>query len=245
MKKLLLPALALLYIGCAPVSGPDKTFTGGFLGSGWGTGVGAVIGNQAGAPGAGAALGAGFGLVSGLLTGAGHDIAEGYQLKAERRLASLESMSSYNQSQIDKITGDLKRAALIRDKELDSPFVEVFFDEKRASLLRANVLRLEKLASHVRNKRIGSYSIQLKGYSTDFQTRSTNRSLIEARMKTVETLLLSYGIPAQYIKKDEVDGIMIKQDDSLNPQVGDLVTSIDGDGSRLNNRVEVFVDFSS
>lgn len=238
---------SFLLTSCAPVSGPDKTFVGGILGAGWGAGAGAIIGNQVTSPiGPGIAIGAGMGLASGLIAGAGHDVAEGYQLKAERRLASLEGMSSYNQAQINRVQSDINKHIAAKENENDTPFVEVFFDEQRASLLRANVLRLEKLASHVRNKRIGSYSVKLKGFSTDFQTKATNRELIEARVKTVETLLLSFGIPQQYIKKDEVDGTSLKLDGVKNlQQVGDLVTSVEGDGSRLNNRVEVYVDFSS
>ncbi len=240
-----LMALSLILVtSCSPVSGPDKTFAGGLLGSGWGAGAGAIIGNQTGGTGAGIAIGAGLGLASGLIAGGGFDVAEGYQLDAERRLASLEGMSVYNQSQISRVQKSLNRQVMARENKLDTPFVEVFFDTKRASLLRANVSRLEKLASHVRTKRIGSYNIKIKGFSTDFQTRSTNQSLIDARVNTVETLLVSYGIPAQYIKRSDVEG-NLDYEIVGNPRNGDLTSSVDGDGSRLNNRVEVSIEFFS
>jgi hypothetical protein len=225
--------LSVVLTSCSPVAGPDKSFAGTVLGAGWGSGVGAIVGNQVGAPGAGIAIGAGVSAVSGLITGSAIDVSEGYQLDAGRQLTSLKAQSNYNRQHIADLEDRVTEKMQLNHKTTLSPFAEVFFDEKRASVHRASVERIASIAKQLRNLRYGSYSVELKAYSNDYTANLANQTLNEARLTTIETLLTSYGVPAVAIKKSEYNAD--KQEKSY------ILDDSPAERARQNNRVEIYV----
>jgi outer membrane protein OmpA-like peptidoglycan-associated protein len=225
-------ALVLLTSCSKPVPGPDKTATGAVLAGGLGAGIGAILGNQFAASGPGIVLGASFAAASGIMTGIGLDVLEGNQLSTNREIESLNLLHTQNSRRLQM----LEQEAQYRSRYTGiSPFLEVFFDRKRASLKLASVEQINHIAGDLRNKRLGSYKIILRGFSTDFESETENKSLINARLKSVQNILQSNGIPKNSITLDEKS----PSDRKENTLVSD--SSLGGD--RLNNRVEVLVSY--
>jgi outer membrane protein OmpA-like peptidoglycan-associated protein len=223
----------LLLASCSkPVPGPDKTATGAVLAGGLGAGIGAIIGNQLGHSGPGIVLGVSFAAVSGILTGIGMDVLEGNQLQTNREIDSLKMLHSQNEKRLLYLEAQ-NRGRLHASPKIS--FLEVFFDEQRASLRLASVEQIAHIAEYLRTKRPGSYKITLKGFSTDFSSRSENQDLITARMKSVKNILRSNGVPKEVIHLEEVD-LEKRKEDQLISEKKDIP-------ERLNNRVELFITY--
>lgn len=217
---------------CAPGAqpGPDKSAGGLLLGAGWGAGMGAIVGNQFGAPGSGVAIGAGVGAVNGLLVGLGLDVVEGEQLQTARDVSSLRMLNAENNFRLSRLEQENRRLASLCDSP---PLVAVYFDKGRASLKMASVEQLAHLSKEIRKKRLGTYTLKIRGFSTDLQEEKENESLIAARVKSVENILKSNGVPDTAIVLDETP---------VEKRAADIVITERGDSAeRLNNRVEVFV----
>jgi hypothetical protein len=226
-------AVFFMFSACSrPVPGPDKTASGAVLAGGLGAGIGAVIGNQLGHSGPGIVLGASFAAVSGILTGIGLDVLEGNQLRTNREIESLKMLHARNE---ERLIG-LEAGSRARQRYIPArSFLEVFFDEKRASLRLASVEQISHVAENLRARRPGSYRISLKGFSTDFTSEKENKSLIDARMKSVRNILRSNGIPDDVISLDEAD--IEKRKENM------LVSEKSSLPHRLNNRVELYISY--
>ena len=235
--------LSLIFVNsCAPVAGPDKSAAGAILGGGLGAGSGAIIGNQVGMPGAGLAIGAGMAAASGLASGMGLDLEEGSQLEAHRKLDNLKSLNAENRSRLARLENeDLRKADGV---ERSPAFMQVFFDEKRASLKLSSASQIQHLANVLRSKRYGTYSVQIKGYSTDSNIPENNKEIIEARVESVKGALVSNGIPENYIK-DVSFADFKKNPAEFDREIekGLLLSDRTEPFNRYNNRVEIFVKY--
>jgi len=232
LSSLGLLSLCLVTACHKPVPGPDKSASGLVLGAAWGAGTGAIIGHQFNALGPGAAIGAGMGAVSGLLTGVSLDVLEGDQLSSGREIQSLKMLSSQSTRRLDYLEEESYQSSKYCSI---SPFMEVFFDKGRASLKLASVEQISHLAEELRVKRYGSYKLKLRGFSTDLKDNSDNKGLVSARVKSVENILRSNGIPESAISIDASD--LSERNASM------LVSERDAEGERQNNRVEIFISY--
>ncbi len=233
MKLKVFIFLSLFLVSCSkPVPGPDKTAAGAVLAGGLGAGIGAIIGNQLGYSGPAIVLGASFAAVSGILTGIGLDVLEGNQLQTNREIESLKMLHAQNERRLLMLEGQSRARLKYIPK---TSFLEVFFDKKRASLRLASVEQIAHIAESLRSRRPGSYKIILKGYSTDFSSRSENLELITARMKSVQNILQSNGVSKEVIHMDEVD--LEERRENM------LVSEKSETPDRLNNRVELYVSY--
>lgn len=227
---------------CSPVAGPDKSVAGAVLGGGLGAGSGAIIGNQVGMPGAGVAIGAGMAAAAGLASGIGLDLAEGSQLDAQRKLDNLKNLNSQNQTRLARLEhADFERA----DRANNSPaFLQIFFEKNRASLKLASANQIQHLAGILRSKRYGTYNIQVKGYSTESNIPENNNEIIDARVESVKTALVSNGIPENYIQDISFVGYK-KNPGEFEREVGKglLLNDRSEPINRYNNRVEIFVKY--
>ena len=231
-----------LSTSCAPFSGPDKSAAGAILGGGLGAGSGAIIGNQVGMPGAGVAIGAGMAAASGLASGIGLDLEEGSQLKAHRKLDNLKNQNSQNRTRLAQLENeDYNRS---NNAEQSPAFLQVFFDQNRASLKLASANQIQHLASILRAKRYGTYKVQIKGYSTESNVPENNREIVDARVESVKGALVSNGIPEEYIK--DISYLNYKKspaDFDREVEKGLLLTDRSEPNNRYNNRVEIFVKY--
>lgn len=228
----LLISTFLLNACSKPVPGPDKTAAGAVLAGGLGAGIGAIIGNQLGYSGPGIVIGASFAAVSGILTGIGLDVLEGNQLQTQRNIESLRLMHAQNSGRLLALESE-NRARLSMIPQ--ASFLEVFFDKQRASLRLASVKQLAHVSESLRVKRLGSYKITLKGFSSDFSSNAENKELIQARLKSVQNVLQSHGIPKESITLEEFD-LEKRHEDKL-------VSDTTEKSERLNNRVELFIHY--
>lgn len=234
--------LSILFISaCSPISGPDKGAAGAVLGGGLGAGAGAIIGNQVGMPGAGIAVGAGMAAASGLTSGLGLDIEEGSQLSAHRKLDEIKNVNKHNRTRLaDMETRDRKFSNL---PENNPAFLQVFFDEKRASLKLASNTQIQHLAETLRSKRYGTYTVELRGYSTDSQVQEENKEIISARLASVKNSLVSNGVPESYIKDVIASKSRTPIEFERNLEKGVLVEDRTEPNNRYNNRVEIFIKY--
>ena len=241
MKKLIL-IFSFLFCSCAPVSGPDKSATGAALGAGMGAASGAIIGNQVGMPGAGIAIGAGLAAASGLASGVGLDLEEGSQLKAHRKLDNIKNISRHNRSRLEIIDAQERKAL---DTPSNNPaFLQVFFDQKRASLKLSSSSQIQHISQVLRAKRYGTYTVELKGYSTDSDLLDENRQIIAARILSVKNALVSNGIPESYIKEGRTFGTSRSpQDVQRDIEKGVLMMDSSEPLNRYNNRVEIYIKY--
>jgi outer membrane protein OmpA-like peptidoglycan-associated protein len=216
---------ALLSVSsCYPTPGPDKAVAGAVLGAGWGAGAGAVIGNQVNDPGPGAAIGAGFGAVSGLVSGIGFDVAEGEELAQQRELDALKVQVAANQRALLALQDNLDdRTQQINAMGFSD---QVFFDANRASLRLGSAAKLQRLAEAIKQNPYVT-SIELHGHADDMGDTEKNKSLSEARARTVATFLVNQGI--------SLDRIHIIPHGAENP----LASNETEAGRQLNRRVEI------
>ncbi len=210
--------------GCHPVAGPDKTVAGALLGAGWGVGAGAIIGNQVDHSGAGMAIGGGFGAVSGMLTGIGLDLEEQTELEQQRELDALKVQVNSNQRTLAMLQAHLDDRDLgLSHTQLSS---QVFFDENRASLRSGSIAQLERTADYIKsNPYIGR--VELHGHADNLATVEANKSLSEARARSVATFLANRGV--------SLDRIELVPHGAEQP----LATNESEAGRQLNRRVEI------
>lgn len=238
----LLNTFCIFIVSCAPVSGPDKTATGAVLGGGIGAGSGAIIGNQVGMTGAGIAIGAGLAAASGMLSGVGLDLEEGSQLSAHRKLENMHTLNKHNRSRLNAIDAQERKAL---DTPQNNPaFLQVFFDQKRASLKLASANQIQHVAESLRGRRYGTYAVTLKGYSTDSHLQDENREIISARLMSVKNTLVSYGVPEAYIKEEQtLRASRAPQDVEKDIAKGILMADTSEPLNRYNNRVEIYIKY--
>jgi outer membrane protein OmpA-like peptidoglycan-associated protein len=235
--------LLLLCAACSPVPGPDKSAAGALLGGGMGAGSGAIIGNQVGASGAGIAIGAGMAAAAGLLNGIGMDLEEGSQLSTRRQLEDIQHISEVHRGKLAALE---YRDRTELEKGINNPaFLQVFFEEKRASLKLSSVYQLQHLAETLRGKRYGTYYIELKGYSTDLKTSDENKEVIDARLASVKNILVGNGISENYIKlvPSYLRGTKNPEEGIREMESGILIDDRSEPLNRYNNRVELFVKY--
>lgn len=223
------PVLLLVLLLCTscsnPQPGPDKTIAGTVLGASWGAGAGAVVGNQVDSTGKGIAVGAGFGAVAGLLAGGGFDLGEGALLKQDRELAALKIRNVGTQLELERIQGDLDKAALT---DASMGVYQVFFDEDATSLRAGAVANLEVLAEAIKtNPHV--VTVNVVGHTDDTGVADYNDRLALARANSVSAYLGARGISTDHIK---TSGQGASQPIASNATQA---------GRQLNRRVDVFV----
>lgn len=226
LASLALLLLLSMCVSCSnPQPGPDKTVAGTVLGAGWGAGAGAVVGNQVDSTGKGIAVGAGFGAVAGMLAGGGFDMGEGALLKQDRELAALKIRNVGTQLELEKIQGNLDRAALT---DASIGVYQVFFDEDATSLRAGAVSNLEVLAEAIKtNPHVGT--VNVVGHTDDTGVAEYNDQLALARANSVSAYLGARGISTSRIKTSG---------QGASKPIASNATQA---GRQLNRRVDVFV----
>ena len=224
--RMLGASLVLIFAGCYPTPGPDKTLAGAVLGASWGAGAGAVIGNQLNDPGPGAAIGAGFGAASGMVQGIGFDAAEGDALRQQRELDALKVQVASNQRVLLALQDNLDE----RERRINAAgFSEqIYFDPSRASLRLGSAAQLERLANAIKRNPYVT-AIELHGHADDMGDPERNSRLSEARARTVATFLSMQGI--------SLDQIKVVAHGAQEP----VTTSESEPGRQLNRRVEIVI----
>ncbi len=221
---------ALLFSGCTPQEGPDKTLGGAVLGAAWGAGSGAVIGNQVGIdrPGEGAAVGAGFGLLAGAANGLMYDAVEDTQLQHEKQLEAVRLQNMANARQLATLQDRLDQAA---SSNVAGDIYQVFFDEDAASLRAGALANLEVIAEAVKANPAARV-INVAGNSDDTGKPEYNKRLSEARARAVAAYLASRGI--------SMDQIRVRSYGAKRP-IASNATPV---GRQLNRRVDVYISGS-
>jgi outer membrane protein OmpA-like peptidoglycan-associated protein len=221
----LLAVTTQVTIGCAPVSGPDKSAAGLVLGAGWGAGAGAVVGNQVATSGEGIPVGAGFGAIAGLLHGVGYDLEEGHQLQLQRQLASLNVQAVANQRYLEQLQRNFDNT---RRPDPVGGVYQVFFDEDQTNIRPGAISNLEAIAESI--KASGAMrEVHVAGHTDDTGNTKYNETLADARAKTVGTYLASMGIPVVQIE--------MKGYGATKP----IATNSTAAGRQLNRRVDVYI----
>lgn len=226
LRKSISIVLLAATTACAASSGPDKTVGGAILGAAWGAGAGAVVGHQISYAGEGAAVGAGFGLVSGAASGLGYDTIEDSLLKQENDLDALRAQNAMNSDSLERI-----QARLDYDNTANSPagiIQTVYFDTDATSLRTGSVSQLETLADSIKSN-IHLHSVIITGHSDDSGSPDHNKSVAEARARSVTAFLSMKGIATDQIK--------VISEGSTKP----VATNATPEGRQLNRRVEVIV----
>ena len=218
--------LCFVGIGCRATPGPDKSVAGAILGAGWGAGAGATIGNQLNDRGPGAAIGAGFGAANGLMTGIALDVAEGTELQSQRELDALKVQVAANDRHLLEVQDRLDAHG--GPSRLSGQTVQIFFDPDRASLRLGSATQLERFAEALRLNPF-LRKVEVRGHSDDTGDSARNLRLSEARAKTIETFLITHGVPRDRIETTSYG--------SSQP----LVSNCSPAGKQLNRRAEILV----
>jgi outer membrane protein OmpA-like peptidoglycan-associated protein len=222
----LLTVMYATLLGCSTTSSiqdPDKTVSGGVLGSAWGASAGAIVGHQTGATGEGLAVGAGLGLLSGAMTGLGYDILENDNEELQEELNSLKLQNVATLKSLATIQEQLDYA---EERPLKSQVHTVYFDPDTTGLRNGAISGLEVIADAIATSPY-IRKIIITGHTDDTGTPEYNKKVAEERAKSVFDFLISRGVSNSRIE--------LQSSGSDLP----LATNATAEGRQLNRRVEI------
>ena len=194
----------------AMVSCQTKQGTGTIIGSISGTALGGIVGKIAGNTAVGAAIGGVVGAGAGALIGRHMDKVAEQARQVEN--AKVEEVTDKNGFKAVKVTFDSG----------------ILFATNKADLNAASMNDLSKFSSVLKNN--ADCHIDVYGHTDSTGNDGINIPLSYKRAQSVQTYLLSCGVPASQFQKVEGKG--------SSAPVADNATA---DGRKLNRRVEVYL----
>lgn len=194
----------------AMVSCQTKQGTGTIIGSISGTALGGIVGKIAGNTAVGAAIGGVVGAGAGALIGRHMDKVAEQARQVEN--AKVEEVTDKNGFKAVKVTFDSG----------------IFFATNKADLNAASMNDLSKFSSVLKNN--ADCHVDVYGHTDSTGNDGINIPLSYKRAQSVQTYLLSCGVPASQFQKVEGKG--------SSAPVADNATA---DGRKLNRRVEVYL----
>ena len=194
----------------AMVSCKTKQGTGTIIGSISGTALGGIVGKIAGNTAVGAAIGGVVGAGAGALIGRHMDKVAEQARQVEN--AKVEEVTDKNGFKAVKVTFDSG----------------ILFATNKADLNAASMNDLSKFSSVLKNN--ADCHVDVYGHTDSTGNDGINIPLSYKRAQSVQTYLLSCGVPASQFQKVEGKG--------SSAPVADNATA---DGRKLNRRVEVYL----
>ena len=194
----------------AMVSCQTKQGTGTIIGSISGTALGGIVGKIAGNTAVGAAIGGVVGAGAGALIGRHMDKVAEQARQVET--AKVEEVTDKNGFKAVKVTFDSG----------------ILFATNKADLNAASMNDLSKFSSVLKNN--ADCHVDVYGHTDSTGNDGINIPLSYKRAQSVQTYLLSCGVPASQFQKVEGKG--------SSAPVADNATA---DGRKLNRRVEVYL----
>lgn len=194
----------------AMVSCQTKQGTGTIIGSISGTALGGIVGKIAGNTAVGAAIGGVVGAGAGALIGRHMDKVAEQARQVEN--AKVEEVTDKNGFKAIKVTFDSG----------------ILFATNKADLNAASMNDLSKFSSVLKNN--ADCHVDVYGHTDSTGNDGINIPLSYKRAQSVQTYLLSCGVPASQFQKVEGKG--------SSAPVADNATA---DGRKLNRRVEVYL----
>lgn len=194
----------------AMVSCQTKQGTGTIIGSVSGTALGGIVGKIAGNTAVGAAIGGVVGAGAGALIGRHMDKVAEQARQVEN--AKVEEVTDKNGFKAVKVTFDSG----------------ILFATNKADLNAASMNDLSKFSSVLKNN--ADCHVDVYGHTDSTGNDGINIPLSYKRAQSVQTYLLSCGVPASQFQKVEGKG--------SSAPVADNATA---DGRKLNRRVEVYL----
>ena len=194
----------------AMVSCQTKQGTGTIIGSISGTALGGIVGKIAGNTAVGAAIGGVVGAGAGALIGRHMDKVAEQARQVEN--AKVEEVTDKNGFKAVKVTFDSG----------------ILFATNKADLNAASMNDLSKFSSVLKNN--ADCHVDVYGHTDSTGNDGINIPLSYKRAQSVQTYLLSCGVPASQFQKVEGKG--------SSAPVADNATA---DGRKLNRRVEVYL----
>ena len=194
----------------AMVSCQTKQGTGTIIGSISGTALGGIVGKIAGNTTVGAAIGGVVGAGAGALIGRHMDKVAEQARQVEN--AKVEEVTDKNGFKAVKVTFDSG----------------ILFATNKADLNAASMNDLSKFSSVLKNN--ADCHVDVYGHTDSTGNDGINIPLSYKRAQSVQTYLLSCGVPASQFQKVEGKG--------SSAPVADNATA---DGRKLNRRVEVYL----
>lgn len=194
----------------AMVSCQTKQGTGTIIGSISGTALGGIVGKIAGNTAVGAAIGGVVGAGAGALIGRHMDKVAEQARQVEN--AKVEEVTDKNGFKAVKVTFDSG----------------ILFATNKADLNAASMNDLSKFSSVLKNN--ADCHVDVYGHTDSTGNDGINIPLSYKRAQSVQTYLLSSGVPASQFQKVEGKG--------SSAPVADNATA---DGRKLNRRVEVYL----
>ena len=194
----------------AMVSCQTKQGTGTIIGSISGTALGGIVGKIAGNTAVGAAIGGVVGAGAGALIGRHMDKVAEQARQVEN--AKVEEVTDKNGFKAVKVTFDSG----------------ILFATNKADLNVASMNDLSKFSSVLKNN--ADCHVDVYGHTDSTGNDGINIPLSYKRAQSVQTYLLSCGVPASQFQKVEGKG--------SSAPVADNATA---DGRKLNRRVEVYL----
>lgn len=194
----------------AMVSCQTKQGTGTIIGSISGTALGGIVGKIAGNTAVGAAIGGVVGAGAGALIGRHMDKVAEQARHVEN--AKVEEVTDKNGFKAVKVTFDSG----------------ILFATNKADLNAASMNDLSKFSSVLKNN--ADCHVDVYGHTDSTGNDGINIPLSYKRAQSVQTYLLSCGVPASQFQKVEGKG--------SSAPVADNATA---DGRKLNRRVEVYL----
>ena len=194
----------------AMVSCQTKQGTGTIIGSISGTALGGIVGKIAGNTAVGAAIGGVVGAGAGALIGRHMDKVAEQARQVEN--AKVEEVTDKNGFKAVKVTFDSG----------------ILFATNKADLNAASINDLSKFSSVLKNN--ADCHVDVYGHTDSTGNDGINIPLSYKRAQSVQTYLLSCGVPASQFQKVEGKG--------SSAPVADNATA---DGRKLNRRVEVYL----
>lgn len=192
------------------VSCQTKQGTGTIIGSISGTALGGIVGKIAGNTAVGAAIGGVVGAGAGALIGRHMDKVAEQARQVEN--AKVEEVTDKNGFKAVKVTFDSG----------------ILFATNKADLNAASMNDLSKFSSVLKNN--ADCHVDVYGHTDSTGNDGINIPLSYKRAQSVQTYLLSCGVPASQFQKVEGKG--------SSAPVADNATA---DGRKLNRRVEVYL----
>lgn len=194
----------------AMVSCQTKQGTGTIIGSISGTALGGIVGKIAGNTAVGAAIGGVVGAGAGALIGRHMDKVAEQARQVEN--AKVEEVTDKNGFKAVKVTFDSG----------------ILFATNKADLNASSMNDLSKFSSVLKNN--ADCHVDVYGHTDSTGNDGINIPLSYKRAQSVQTYLLSCGVPASQFQKVEGKG--------SSAPVADNATA---DGRKLNRRVEVYL----
>ena len=194
----------------AMVSCQTKQGTGTIIGSISGTALGGIVGKIAGNTAVGAAIGGVVGAGAGALIGRHMDKVAEQARQVEN--AKVEEVTDKNGFKAVKVTFDSG----------------ILFATNKADLNAASMNDLSKFSSVLKNN--ADCHVDVYGHTDSTGNDGINIPLSYKRAQSVQTYLLSCGVPASQFQKVEGKG--------SSAPVADNATA---DGRKINRRVEVYL----